>query len=83
MEHGVDNETSGSTIQVGQQKISHTYHTKQIQDRKTTNQGLQTWNDLLKIFILDVLSLIAYSPSDDQTNSNADPNDLFLQARAV
>ena len=42
-----------------------------------------TWNDLLKIFILDVLSLIAYSPSDDQANSNADPNDLFLQASAV
>jgi len=37
----------------------------------------------LKFLILDVLSLIAYSPSDDQTNSNADPNDLFLQANAV
>lgn len=43
----------------------------------------ETWKFLLKILILEVLSRIAYSPSDDQTNSRAEPNDLFLQARAV
>lgn len=43
----------------------------------------QTWNVLLNILILDVLSLTAYSPSDDQTNSSAEPKDLFLQAKAV
>lgn len=42
-----------------------------------------TWKFLLYIFILDVLSLTAYSPSDDQTNSSAEPKDLFLHANAV
>jgi len=31
----------------------------------------------------DVLSLTAYSPSEDQANSRAEPNDLFLHAKAV
>jgi hypothetical protein len=38
---------------------------------------------LLKILIFDVLSLTANSPSEDHTNSSAEPNDLFLHARAV
>lgn len=42
-----------------------------------------TWKFLEKILILVVLSLTAYSPSVDQTNSNAEPNDLFLHAKAV
>lgn len=46
-------------------------------------RSFQTWNVLLKILIFDVVSLTAYSPSDDQTNSNAEPKDLFLHARAV
>jgi len=47
------------------------------------DKKILTWNVLLKIFILEVLSLTAYSPSEDQTNSRADPNDLFLHAKAV
>lgn len=42
-----------------------------------------TWKFLLKILIFEVLSLTAYSPSDDQTNSKAEPNDRFLHAKAV
>lgn len=42
-----------------------------------------TTNVLLKILIFDVLSRTAYSPSNDQQISNADPNDLFLHASAV
>uniref|UniRef100_A0A2P2MUL7 Coatomer beta subunit n=1 Tax=Rhizophora mucronata TaxID=61149 RepID=A0A2P2MUL7_RHIMU len=44
---------------------------------------LFSWKFLLKILIFDVLSLTAYSPSKDQTNSRAEPNDLFLHAKAV
>jgi hypothetical protein len=44
---------------------------------------VQTWKVLLKILIFEVLSLTAYSPSEDQTISSAEPNDLFLHAKAV
>jgi hypothetical protein len=42
-----------------------------------------TWNVLLKILILEVLSRTAYSPSEAQTNLSADPKDLFLHASVV
>uniref|UniRef100_A0A0A9CXH0 Uncharacterized protein n=1 Tax=Arundo donax TaxID=35708 RepID=A0A0A9CXH0_ARUDO len=54
--------------------------------RSVENDGLIlffSWKFLLYIFILEVLSLIAYSPSVDQTNSSAVPKDLFLHANAV
>lgn len=54
---------------------------KQLQ--KALEGQIWTWKFLLKILIFEVLSLTAYSPSEDQTNSKAEPNDLFLQARAV
>jgi hypothetical protein len=46
-------------------------------------KDLETWKFLLNILIFDELSLTAHSPSDDQTNSSPEPNDLFLQAKAV
>ena len=50
---------------------------------QTNRLQTRTWKFLLKVLIFDVLSLTAYSPSDDQTISNAEPNDLFLHANAV
>lgn len=46
-------------------------------------RSVRTWDDLLNILTLDVLSFIAYSPSVDQTNSSAELNDLFLHAKGV
>lgn len=57
--------------------------TKKNTDACPENYKIQTWKFFPKNFILDVLSLTAYSPSDDHTISKADPYDLFLQANAV
>jgi len=54
-----------------------------LRERMKSAKSVHTWKFLLKIFIFDVLSLTAYSPSADQTNSSAEPNDLFLHAKAV
>lgn len=47
------------------------------------NVRKQTLESLLKIFILDLVFLTAYSPSEDHTNSSAVPYVLFLHAKAV
>lgn len=47
------------------------------------NVRKQTLESLLKIFMLDLFSLTAYSPSEDHTNSSAEPYVLFLHAKAV
>lgn len=65
-----------------QNDISYTYQYFNSRETKML-YWVQTWKLLLNIFILEVLSLTAYSPSVDQANSSADPKDLFLHASAV
>jgi hypothetical protein len=56
---------------------------KAVARKSETSYIEKTWKFLLYNFILEVLSRTAYSPSVDQTNSSADPKDLFLHANAV